>query len=113
MGKQLISCAKPIRFTLEEFGFETETVIGSDGPGSGEVLQFSNKEKGDAPEGKRDESHEEPERQRDNPGFSLSRGHPGVLVLGLHKNPCMKLKLPFLFNITWEVSLPCNQVPPV
>lgn len=77
---------------------------------SWEVLQLSNKEK-DAAEGKTDEAQEEPERQRDNPGFSLSRGHPGSL--GIHESPCIKLKLPFLFNITWEVSLPYNQMPPV
>lgn len=44
--------------------------------------------------------HEIPERQRHNPGFRVSEGHPGVLALGIHEIPCLKLKLPFLFNVT-------------
>lgn len=39
-------------------------------------------------------THKVPGRQRDHPGFSLRKGHPGVSDLGIPQIPCNKVKLP-------------------
>lgn len=59
-------------------------------------------------------THKVPGRQREHPGFSFWKGHPGILDLGIHELPCIKLKLPTLFKlpplfkVRWVVLLPAS-----
>lgn len=89
--KQMISCAKPVRVPLEEVGFKIDTFVYLEFVGEGlwswEVLSFSRNEKW----GKERLNLLKYQKDRDNPGFSFSGGHPGVLALGIHET------LPFCF----------------